>query len=73
MVDIHRIAAEAEVIIDGYAFSRFVSGYRVLNLNAPDNVTVFDPEGTVLETTMNDIELHIAQKHLVSARKYMED
>lgn len=73
MVDIHKIAEEAEVIIDGYAFSRFASGFRVLNLNAPDKVTVFAPEGTVLETTMNDIELHIAQKHFASARKYMED
>lgn len=73
MVDIHKIAAEADVIIDGYAFLRMESGYRVMNLNVPDKVTVFAPDGSILETTMNDIELHIAQKHLDAARKYMED
>ena len=35
MVDIHHIADDADVIIDGYAFSKFEGGYRVLNLNAP--------------------------------------
>lgn len=72
MIDIKQIADDAEVIIDGYAFSRFDGGYRVLNLNAPDKAAVFAQDGSVLETTMNDIELHIASKHLASGRKYME-
>lgn len=72
MVDIKQVADDAEVIIDGYAFSRFEDGYRVLNLNAPDNAAVFAKDGSVLETTMNDIELHIASKYLSSGRKYME-
>lgn len=73
MVDIKRIADEAEVIIDGYAFSRFENGYRVLNLNIPDKAAVFSADGSVLETTMNDIELHIAAKHFAASLKYMED
>lgn len=73
MVDIQQIADEAEVIINGYAFSRFDGGYRVLNLNFPDNAAVFAADGSVLETTMNDIELHIASRHLRSSIKYMED
>ena len=72
MVNIKKVADDAEVIIDGYAFSRFEGGYRVLNLNAPTKATVFSKDGSVLETTMNDIELHIASKHLNSGRKYME-
>lgn len=36
MPDIHKIAMEADVIIDGYAFSKSRLGYRVLNLNAPN-------------------------------------
>lgn len=31
MVDIKKVADDAEVIIDGYAFYRFEGGYRVLN------------------------------------------
>lgn len=72
MVDIKKVADEAEVIIDGYAFSKHENGYRVLNLNQPDKVTVFAADGAVLETTTNDIELHIAAKHLKSSLKYME-
>lgn len=56
MVDIKKVADEAEVIIDGYAFSRFEGGYRVLNLNAPDKAAVFAADGSVLETTMIDFD-----------------
>ncbi len=31
MVNIKQVADDAEVIIDGYAFSRFEDVYRVLN------------------------------------------
>lgn len=72
MVDVHKIADEAEVIIDGYAVSRWGTGCRVMNLNMPDKVTVFSRDGIALETTMDDIELHIAQKHFLAAQKYME-
>ena len=43
-----------------------------MNLNMPDKVTVFSRDGIALETTMDDIELHIAQKHFLAAQKYME-
>lgn len=72
MVDVHKIADEAEVIIDGYAVSRWGTGCRVMNLNMPDKVAVFSRDGIALETTMDDIELHIAQKHFLAAQKYME-
>lgn len=72
MVDMKQVADEAEVIIDGYAFSRYNGGYRVLNLNAPDKAAVFAADASVLETTMDDIELHIASKYLNSSLKYME-
>lgn len=72
MVDVHKIADEAEVIIDGYAVSRWGTGCRVMNLNMPEKVTFFSKDGIALETTMDDIELHIAQKHFLAAQKYME-
>ena len=72
MDDIKQIADAAEVIIDGYAFSKYKDGYRVLNLNAPDKAAVFGADGSVLETTMSDIELHIASKYLNVSLKYME-
>lgn len=73
MPDIEKIAAEADVIIDGYAFTRFNQRIRVVNLHCPDQVAVFSSEGLILETTMNDIALSIVSTHLSSAQKYMED
>lgn len=73
MLDIHKIADEAEVIIDGYAFTPCDNKIRVLNLNAPDKAAVYGRDGSVLETTMDDIELYIVGKHLQVARKYMEE
>ena len=40
MVDIKKIADEAEMIVNGYAFSLCPEGYRVLKLNCPDKATV---------------------------------
>ena len=64
MVDIKKIADEAEMIVNGYAFSLCPEGYRVLNLNCPDKATVFSPDMDVLETSMDDIEIHIAGYYL---------
>ena len=64
MVDIKKIADEAEMIVNGYAFSLCPEGYRVLNLNCPDKATVFSTDMDVLETSMDDIEIHIVKGYL---------
>ena len=73
MVDIKKIADEAEMIVNGYAFSLCPEGYRVLNLNCPDKATVFSPDMDVLETSMDDIEIHIVQGYLKKNLQFMED
>ena len=55
MVDIKQIADAADMIVNGYAFTRCPEGYRVLNLNRPDRAVVFSKNGDVLETSMDDI------------------
>lgn len=73
MPDIKTVADKADVIINGYAFTRENGQIRVLNLNCPDKAVVFSMEGEVLETTMDDIELSIANRYLKQNLKYMED
>lgn len=73
MPDIKNIADKADVIINGYAFTRKDDGIHVLNLNCPDKAVVFDMNGEVLETTMDDIELSIASRYLKQNLKYMEE
>ena len=72
MHDIKNVADKADVIINGYAFTRENDQIRVLNLNCPDRAVVFSMEGEVLETTMDDIELSIACRYLKQNLKYME-
>lgn len=57
MPDIKTIADKADVIINGYAFTRNEDRIQVLNLNSPDKAAVFSSDGLMLETTMDDIEL----------------
>ena len=73
MPDIKIIADKADVIINGYAFTREEDGIHVLNLNSPDKAVVFNEDGDVLETTMDDIELSIASRYLQQNLKYIED
>lgn len=40
MIDIKNIADKADMIINGYAFTKCDEGYQVLNLNKPSNALV---------------------------------
>lgn len=61
MVDVKQVADAADMIVNGYAFTRCAEGFRVLNLNRPDRAVVFSSDGKVLETSMDDIEVRIAR------------
>lgn len=41
MTDVKKVADEADMIVNGYAFTQNEEGCRVLNLNRPDKSTVF--------------------------------
>ena len=73
MPDIKTIADKADFIVNGYAFTRVDDRIQVLNLNRPDKAVVFNVDGEVLETTMDDIELYIVSRYLQQNLKYMED
>ena len=73
MPDIKTIADKADIIVNGYAFTRNDKRIQVLNLNCPDKAVVFSIDGEVLETTMDDIELSIASRYLQQNMKYMEE
>lgn len=73
MPDIKTIAENADMIVDGYAFTKCEIGYRVINLNAPDSAAVLSNEGEPLEMTMDDIEIKIVKNIFQKDRHYMED
>ena len=73
MPDILKVADEADLIVNGYAFTKCGEGYRVLNLNRPERAVVLSLTGEVLETTMDDIEIRIIKEYYQKNKKYMED
>ena len=50
MPDIKTIADKADIIINGYAFTKGQDRIHVLNLNHPDKAAVFSLDGEVQET-----------------------
>ena len=73
MPDLLKIADNADLIVNGYAFTRNEIGFRVLNLNRPESACVLSQHGAVLETTMDDIELSIVQDYFTRNQKYLEE
>lgn len=73
MPDIIKIADEADLIVNGYAFTKCIDGYRVLNLNRPERAIVLSVAGETLETTMDDIEIQIVKEYYEKNKKFMED
>ena len=73
MPDIIKIADDADLIVNGYAFTKRIDGYQVLNLNRPDHAIVLSASGETLETTMDDIEIQIVVDYWESDREYMEE
>lgn len=66
-----KIANEADIIVNGYAFKVKEDRISVLNLNRPDRAVLLSADGDVLETSMDDIELSIVQNYLQKNRKYL--
>lgn len=73
MIDYKSVADAANMIINGYAFTKDGENIKVLNLNNPDMAVVLDDAGAVLETTMCDIEIQIVKDYLADNIEFMED
>lgn len=73
MNKIKEIADRADMIVNGYAFTRENGQIRVLNLNNLDKALVMSEDGRVLQTTMDDIEIRIVLDYWNSDREFMED
>ena len=72
MPDVEEVAHNANMIVNGYAFTAAENGLvRVLNLNSPDRALVLNEAGEVLETSTDDIENSIAREYYLKNREFM--
>ncbi len=72
MTDVRKVADEADMIINGYAFTQSGEKCHVLNLRHPDKATVFSKNGEVLETSMDDIEIQIVKEYYFTSHCVIE-
>ncbi len=73
MINVKKAAAEADMIVNGYAFKKCSLGYRILNLHNPKKAVVISQKGEPLETTMDDIEISIVTEIFNKDKKYLEE
>ncbi len=72
MIDVKKIADKADVIINGYAFTKNTDFVKVLNLNEPDKAAVIDKNSEVIETSMSDIEIDIVMDYFRKNKRFLE-
>ena len=73
MDKIKEIADKADMIVNGYAFTRENNQIRILNLNNLEKALVISEDGKVLETTMDDIEIRIVLDYWNGDCEFMEN
>ena len=66
------IADKADMIIKGYAFTRDGDFVRELKLNGGQTSMVISPDGSMIETNMDEIEQALVQNIWSKDSKYME-
>ena len=69
---LQKISDDADMIVCGFAYKKTNEGISVFDLNNGKGAAVFADDGTLIETSMDDIELSIAKKHYLANAKYME-
>lgn len=72
MCNVIEIADKADMIINGYAFTKEENNVRILNLNNPDKAVIVNERDEAVETTMDDIELAIVMESYLNNKKYLE-
>lgn len=71
MIDMIKIADNADMIINGYAFTFIQSGIQVVNLER-GTACVLDNNGEVIESSMDDIESEIVNGYFRRNKRFME-
>lgn len=70
--EIKKIADEADIIVRGYAFTQKDGLIRIFDTVGGESAMVITPDGTMVETNMNEIEQVIVLNIWKRDSKYME-
>lgn len=70
-IEINRIADEANMIFNGYAFTVVDDKVKVLNLNNPEQACVLTKEGEMISSNMDEITLNLVQAYYLKNIEFM--
>ena len=72
--ELQKIAENAKIIVNGYAFSKRDDGFiSILNLDHPDCAMVISKELDIIETNMDEIEQEIVLSLAKRNLSFLED
>ena len=71
-LNIKEIADKADMIINGYAFTKGGEYVRILNLNCVNHAAAIYG-GKIVDTNMDDIENQIVMDYYMQNKQFMED
>ena len=72
MTDMTKVAENANMIVNGYAFTIIPAGIQVVNLSRK-TACVFDADDNAIESSMDDIEIEIVTEYLKRNKAFLED
>ena len=73
MIEVMKVADRADMIINGYAYTKEKDFIKVLNLNNMEKAVVINKLGDVLETSMDDIEIQIVKTYWNKNKELLEE
>lgn len=73
MIDVMKVADNADMIVNGYAYTKEKNFIKVLNLNNMEKAVVINKLGDVLETSMDDIEIQIVKTYWNKNKELLEE
>jgi len=69
--DINTIANNADMIVDGFAFTKDADFVRVVNLHDTRQALVYDKQDRIIETSMDDIAAAIVSDLYINNKRFM--
>lgn len=69
--EVAKIADDAQLIVNGYAFQKIGGNIRAVNLRTGKAV-VFADGGVAIETNMDDMDVALAARYLNDNARFME-
>ncbi len=68
---VKEVADNADLIVNGYAYTRCADNIRILNLRT-GKAAVLNDSREVIETSMDDIDIALALRYLSANEQFME-